>query len=133
MSSFGANLKVGSVYDFRFLTPNQMGSGYDSALVIGIIDHREAQRLADVDAIHRNLRVGNPTLTTTINGLEFVRVLTSANEKRVFAKDWLKTEPKLVQKKTVQFVIPNVEHADITAIKEALISLGFTSFESTIL
>lgn len=116
MSTFGSGLRVGSTYNFTFIAPSILENSYSAARVLGIVDSDTAQQTEDVIQLHTLVRVLAPDLPSSVEAMEFVKVVTSTGEVRAFAKDWLSAEPVKVTSRSVRFTVL----MDLTMISEVV-------------
>jgi hypothetical protein len=123
------DLDIGSVYNIPLLAPAILGTSYDNATVLALLDYTSAIALEDVSALHSNilglLATGTPNDPSK---LVYVKIRSSTGDIRVLAFDWIASQPTLVSATTVTVTINNVNHSEIPAIASCLRANGFTSF-----
>lgn len=126
------NLNIKSDYDFSFLAPAILETGYRATL-LGILDFDTAIAMqTDLVAIHAqvypNLRAGTPIAA---DALTYLRIRTQSGDVRVIAQEWLAADPILVTNGTVWFQVYNVTSSDSRVISDLLIANGYTTFNTS--
>lgn len=122
-------LEIGTIYNFSMLAPTILGIKYENAKLVGILDFSSAMMVEDVSTLHSNIYNTLPSNTPRdAKDLIYLKIKTSTGEFRVFAIDWLNGEPTVVESKTVQVTIDNVDLSQISILRAALVKNGFEQF-----
>lgn len=129
MSNFYRQLDIGSSYDFKLKATAILGVGFDSALVMGILDYNTARLIQDVTSLHNaalpNLGIG---VASKASDQIYIKIKTLSGEERVIADSWLAQAPIAVNSQTLKITVNNASLNDIAVIRSMLLSKGFTDF-----
>lgn len=125
---YALNLK--QAYNFVLRAPALLGTGYQNAVVMAIMDYDSAKVIQDVIPLHRAaypyLETGTPR---DPKDLLYIKLKTVSGEIRIVAMDWLAGEPVVVTTQTLKITLANVAVSDIAILKQVLIQNGFNEFE----
>lgn len=127
-------LDLGQAYNITLKAVAILGSGYDSAVVTGVMMYNDAVKFqGDLAATHATvypmLGVG---VSRDARDLTYVRIKTSSGDYRIIAHEWIATQPVLVSSQTVRLVIHGVSSSDMSLIRDLLIRSGFNNFDLSV-
>jgi hypothetical protein len=128
-------LDLGQTYNITLKAVALLGTGYDSALITGIMMYNDAVKFqGDLNATHAAvyplLGVGIPR---DARDLTYVRIKTSSGDYRIIAQEWIATQPVLVSSQTVRLIIHGVSSSDMSVLRDLLIRSGFNSFDLSVI
>ena len=122
-------LDIGTSYNISMYAPAFLGTGFQAATVIGLLDYSSAIQLEDVSAIHASvlsmLPGGTPTDPTK---LVYAKIKTAAGNVRVIALNWISIQPTVATRTSLTVVIGNITISDIPTISAVLKAAGYNSF-----
>ena len=122
------NLEINSAYNIPMLVPAILGTGYNNAVIDGIINFNDAIKVIDVTAIHASILSALPTGTPSdASKLIYIKFITETGQTQVVAQDWIASQPVLVSSTTVNLTISNINTADIPRLMATLQSNGFNA------
>lgn len=127
-------LKIKTSYNFLMRAAAILGTGYENATVMGILDFDTAfQHENDLVALHTTVYPYLPSgVSRDPRDLLYVRLKTSSGDYRVIAMDWIAAEPTLVTSQTVKVIISDVSLEKISLIRNILVSNGFEKFDISV-
>lgn len=123
-------LELNTVYNFALRAPSILGTGYNRATLCGIIDFNTAMTVSDVTPLHaavlQDLPQGTPTNPSK---LTYLKIITSAGQVRVIAKEWLASDPVKVETEDITVLLKDVEQSRLPILRSLLVQAGFDRFE----
>lgn len=124
------NLVIGKSYNFTLYASGVLGTGYDNAKVLGIMDYDSAKTIQDITPLHiqayPDLLNGTPR---NARELIYVKIKTVLGEVRVIAMDWISSAPVEVITQTIKVTISQVSSSDVNIIRNLLIVNGYPNIE----
>lgn len=119
-------LDIQSVYDFAMRAGAQIGYSYKSATVLGLLDFASANQIEDVTPIHARIYADLPAGTPrNARDLVYVKIKTSTGDIRVFAMNWIASQPIQVTSNTVRATITGMSLSDMERLRQVLVGNGF--------
>lgn len=118
-------LTINSEYKFTMLAPAILGATYDAQL-LAVLGWDTAKALqADLAMTHQAVLPNLPAGTAVnVADLEFYRIKTAVDT-RVICKAWLARDPELIERRTIQIMIPNRSAGDVALLRDLLTANGF--------
>lgn len=127
-------LELQGVYNFAMRAGAILGYSFKNATVKALLDFDSANQVEDVTPIHASVYSELPTGTPkNPRDLVYVKVVTSTGETRVWALNWIATQPELVTSNTVQVIINDINLSDIERLRQVLVANGFTKNTITVI
>lgn len=124
------NLEIGKSYNFTLYASGVLGTGYDNAKVLGIMDYDSAKTIQDITPLHIQAYPDLPNGTPrNARELIYVKIKTVLGEVRVIAMDWISSQPVEVITQTIKVTISQVSSSDVNIIRNILIVNGYPNIE----
>lgn len=127
-------LEIQGIYNFTMRAGAILGYTFKNATVKGILDFDSANVIEDVTPIHASVYSELPSGTPkNARDLVYVKVVTSTGETRVWALNWIASQPELVTSSTLQVIISNAVISDIERLRQVLKTNGWNQIEISVL
>lgn len=127
------DLQIGKSYNFTLYASGVLGTGYNNAKVLGIMDYGSAKVVQDITSLHIQAYPDLPTGTLRdASKLIYVKLSTVQGEVRVIAMDWISSVPVEVTTQSATVVIAQISSSDISIIRNLLVVNGYPNIEITI-
>lgn len=124
------NLEIGKSYNFTLYASGVLGTGYDNAKVLGIMDYDSAKTIQDITPLHIQAYPDLPNGTPrNARELIYVKIKTVLGEVRAVAMDWISSQPVEVITQTIKVTISQVSSSDVNIIRNILIVNGYPNIE----
>ena len=124
------NLVIGKSYNFTLQASGVLGTGYDNAKVLGIMDYDSAKTIQDITPLHIQAYPDLPNGTPrNARELIYVKIKTVLGEVRVIAMDWISSAPVEVITQTIKVTIGQVSSSDVNIIRNLLIVNGYPNIQ----
>lgn len=123
-------LKLKMAYNIAMYAPAILGTGYDNAVVLAILDYDTAKLYqSNLVSLHKAVLPYLPAATSQLaSDLTYVRIKTVSGDYRVIAMEWISSQPTVVSTKTIQITVTDVEQDDIAIIGDMLSKRGYTNY-----
>lgn len=124
------NLEIGKSYDFTLYASGVLGTGFNNAKVLGVMDYDSAKGVQDITPLHIQAYPDLPTGTPRdASKLIYVKIATLQGDIRVIAMDWISSEPVVVTTQTAIVTISQISSSDVAIIRNILTINGYPNIE----
>lgn len=124
------NLAIGKSYNFTLYASGVLGTGYNNAKVLGIMDYGSAKIVQDITPLHIQAYPDLPSGTPrNASKLIYIKISTLSGEIRVIAMDWISSEPVEVTTQSAVVTITQISSVDIAIIRNLLVVNGYPNIE----
>ncbi len=125
------DFKPGLVYSFSVYPVAILGTGFENATVLSIMDLETAMAFEDVRQLHisvfPSLPAGTPNDPKSYN---YLRLRLASGVTKVIGLAWIDNDSvELVEMQTITVKIPNVVSSDQVKIRNALAANGYAVIE----
>jgi len=125
------NYQIGTSYNFLTLAPAILGTQFNNATLLSIMNHDTAMKFANIDQqaqiVYPALPAGTPN-----NPQSYVYLLfqTSAGTNVVLANVWInESSITVATTATITVTVTKVTTADVTVIRNILLNAGYNSIQ----
>lgn len=128
------NLEIGKSYNFTLYASGVLGTGYQNAKVLGVMDYNSAKLVQDITPLHIQAYPDLPNATLRdASKLIYVKISTILGEIRVIAMDWISSVPVEVTTQSAVVTISQISSADVSVIRNLLVVNGYPNIEIELL
>ena len=121
---------LGKTYTFNTLAPAILGTSINNAKLLATMDYDTAKTYENIDLKFRRIYPALPAGTPDQpEACYYYRFLTESGEKIIIADQWIdETTIDIIDHITFQVTFTNASTSDISRIRDAINSLGYTNY-----
>jgi hypothetical protein len=132
-----STIVLNSYVDFNMYAPAILGTGYEDAQVLAILDYDSANNYIDAAVLHASvypaLLAANVSVANDYTSYPYLKIRTAGGQVTAVGLPWIIDSSYVVQEAaTMTIVLQSVNPADQNNVKLALTAIGLSNFTITL-